>query len=217
MYGPPAVPFAVIGADATPVPSVATVIVVVLLPNKPEAPDDGAVNVTLIPDRGLFPASMIVTAGALANAVLIVADWGVVPAFAIMLEGAPAIFVNEKLTVVRPDAEAVIEYGPPATLLAVNVADAIPEAFVATVMTLLLLAKRPAVPEPGAVKVTFTPGTGLLPASLTVTARALPNAEFMTADCGVVPAFADIDAAAPTVLVSEKFTVVRPDDDAVTV
>jgi hypothetical protein len=37
------------------------------------------------------------------------------------------------------------------------------------------------------------------------------------ADCGVVPALAVMDAAAPAVFVSEKVTVVRPADAAATV
>src|SRR5882672_5530328 len=49
VYGPPAVAFAVNGADATPNPFVATVIVAVLLLNTPDAPDPGAVNVTFTP------------------------------------------------------------------------------------------------------------------------------------------------------------------------
>src|SRR5882724_11493970 len=60
----------------------------------------------------------------------------------------------------------------------------------------------------GAVNVTFTPETGLLPASFTVTASALAKAVLIVADCGVVPEFAVIVVAAPAVFVSEKFTVV---------
>ena len=95
------------GADATPDAFVVTVIVAVLLLNTPVAPEPGAVKVTLTPDTGLLPASRTVTAGALANAVLMVADCGVVPGFAVIDEGAPALFVSEKFTVVRPVAAAV--------------------------------------------------------------------------------------------------------------
>jgi len=42
VYGPPVVPFAVKGADATPDAFVATVIVAVLLLKIPDAPDPGA-------------------------------------------------------------------------------------------------------------------------------------------------------------------------------
>ena len=93
---------------------------------------------------------------------------------------------------------------------AVKAADATPEALVATVMVLVELLKVPDAPEPGAVNVTLTPDTGLLPASLMVTARAFAKAVPTLVDCGVVPAFAVMEAAAPVVLVREKLTVVRP-------
>src|SRR6266404_4186426 len=217
VYGPPAVAFAVNGADATPDAFVATVIVAVLLPNTPEAPAPGAVNVTFTPETGLLPASFTVTASAFAKAVLIVADCGVVPAFAVIVVAVPAVFVSEKFTVVRPVAAAVTVYGPPAVAFAVNGADATPNPFVATVIVAVLLLKIPDVPDPGAVNVTFTPETGLLPASFTVTANAFAKAVLIVADCGVVPAFAVIVVAVPAVFVSEKFTVVRPVAAAVTV
>jgi hypothetical protein len=81
----------------------------------------------------------------------------------------------------------------------VNAADATPDAFVATVIVAVLLLNRPDAPEPGAVNVTFTPLTGLLPASFTVTAKGLANAVLIVADCGVVPAFAVIVAGGPAV------------------
>src|SRR6202158_3486267 len=217
VYGPPAVALAVNGAAATPDALVATVIVVVLLENRPEAPDPGAVNVTLTPATGLLPASRTVTASALAKAVLTVADCGVVPALAVIVVALPAVLVSEKLTVVRPVAAAVTVYGPPAVALAVNGAAATPDALVATVIVVVLLENRPDAPLPGAVNVTLTPGTGLLPASRTVTASALAKAVLTVADCGVTPLFAFIVAALPAVLVSEKLTVVRPVAAAVTV
>ncbi len=100
---------------------------------------------------------------------------------------------------------------------AVNGAEATPDALVATVIVVVLLLNTPDAPLPGAVNVTFTPATGLLPASLTVTASALAKAVLIVADCGVVPAFAVIEDAAPRRLVSEKFTVVSPVAAAVTV
>ena len=100
---------------------------------------------------------------------------------------------------------------------AVKDAEAIPDAFVATVMVAVLLLNLPEAPEPGAVKVTFTPLTGLFPASLTVTAGGTVKAVLMVALCGVVPALAVMLAAAPAVLVSEKLTVVNPLAAAVTV
>ena len=107
--------------------------------------------------------------------------------------GAPlAKFVSEKFTVVSPVALAVTVYGPPAVAFAVNGADATPDAFVATTIVAVLLLNTPDAPDPGAVNVTFTPETGLLPASFTVTASALAKAVLTFADCGVVPAFAVI-------------------------
>jgi hypothetical protein len=79
----------------------------VLLLKVPEAPEPGAVNVTFTPLTGLLLASFTVTASGFANAVLIAADCGVVPAFAVIVVGAPAVFVSEKLTVVKPVAAAV--------------------------------------------------------------------------------------------------------------
>jgi hypothetical protein len=217
VYGPPAVAFAVNGADATPDAFEATVIVAVLLLNSPDAPDPGAVNVTFTPETGLLPASFTVTASAFAKAVLIVADCGVVPAFAVIVVGAPTVLVNEKFTVVRPVAAAVTVYGPPAVAFAVNGAAATPDAFVATAIVAVLLLNTPEAPAPGAVNVTFTPETGLLPASFTVTASAFAKAVLIVADCGVVPAFAVIVVGGAAVFVSEKFTVVRPLAAAVTV
>src|SRR5438477_7106083 len=61
------------------------------LPISPDAPDPGATNVTFTPETGLLPASFTVTASAFAKAVLIVADCGVVPAFAVMLDAIPPV------------------------------------------------------------------------------------------------------------------------------
>jgi hypothetical protein len=55
----------------------------------------------------LLPASLTVTASAFAKAVLIVADCGVVPAFAVIVVGVPTRLVREKFTVVSPVAAAV--------------------------------------------------------------------------------------------------------------
>jgi hypothetical protein len=208
--------FAVNEADATPDVFVAAVIVIVLLLNTPDAPDAGAVNVTFTPGTTLPPASFTVTANAFGKALLTVADCGVVPALAAIVEAAPGLFVSEKLTVVRPVAVAVTVYPAPAVAFAVNGAAAIPEAFVATVIVAVLLLNTPEAPEPGAVNVTFTPETGLLPASFTVTAKAFGKAVLIFVVCGVVPAFAVIDPGAPTMLVSEKLTAVKPVAEAVT-
>jgi hypothetical protein len=193
VYGPPAVTFAVNGAEATPNTLVATVIVAVLLLNTPEAPEVGAVNVTFTPETGLLPASRTVTARALANAVLIVADCGVVPGFALIDVAAPAVFVRLKPVESAPVA-AVTVYGPPAVPFAVNGTEATPQALVAAVIVAVLLLNTPEAPEAGAVKVTFTPDTGSLSPSRTVTARALAKGVLIVADCGVEPGFAAIEA-----------------------
>jgi hypothetical protein len=145
----------------------------------------------------LLPASFTVTPSALAKAVLIVADCGVVPAFAVIVVGAPAVFVSEKLAkVATPATDAVTLYGPPAVLFAVNGAAATPDAFVATVIVAVLLLNTPEAPEPGAVNVTFTPLTGLLRESLTVACSWAANAVPTVALCGV-PAVAAMLAAVP--------------------
>ena len=48
-------------------------------------------------------------------------------------------------------------------------------------------AKLPLAPEPGGVKVTSTPATGLFPASFTVACKAEANAVLIAALCGVPP------------------------------
>jgi hypothetical protein len=102
-------------------------------------------------------------------------------------------------------------------LLAVNGAEAMPLAFVDTVMVAVLLLNLPLAPEPGAVNVTLAPETGLPYISSTVTASALVNAVLTVAVCGVVPELAVIELAAPAVLVSVKLTGVTPLALAVTV
>jgi len=92
--------------------------------------------------------------------------------------------------------------------LAVNTADvATPKEFVVAVLT--PLANVPLAPLEGAVKVTTTPLTGLLPASFTVAVKGRPNAVLIVALCGV-PLVALIEAADPETLVSEKGVEVAP-------
>lgn len=92
-----------------------------------------------------------------------------------------------------------------------------PDAFVVTVIVLVLLLNTPEAPEAGDVNVTFTDGTGLFVASRTVTDNALANGVLAKVLCGVVPAFAVIEVGVPTVFVKEKFAVVNPAEAAVTV
>ena len=166
-------------------------------------------NVTVAPATNLVP--------------LIVSAKEAPPAFALagesggVIAGIGLLLVKAKFTVVKPVAPAVTVYGPPAVAFAVNGADATPDAFVASVIVAVLLLKTPEAPEPGAVNVTFTPLTGLLPESFTVTAKALANTVLIVADCGVAPALAVIVVGAPTLFVSEKLTVVSPVAAAVTV
>ena len=93
---------------------------------------------------------------------------------------------------------------------------AIPLLFVTAVAVVRPL-KFALAPLPGAVNVTVTPDTGLLPVSRTVACSAVPNAVFTAALCGV-PALAVTLAGAPAVLVRLKFAGVgMPDTAAVTV
>jgi hypothetical protein len=74
----------------------------------------------------------------------------------------------------------------------------------------------PLAPLAGAVKVTTTPLTGLLPASLTVACSAVANAVLTVALCGV-PAEAVMLAAVPAVFVRLKLAgVATPETLAVT-
>jgi hypothetical protein len=80
----------------------------------------------------------------------------------------------------------------------------------------VLLLKTPEAPDPGAVNVTFTPDTGLLPASRTVAWSAMANAVLIGALCGV-PAVAVMLAAGPAKFVREKLAgVLTPATVAVT-
>jgi hypothetical protein len=66
------------------------------LPKLPLAPLAGAVNVTVTPPTGLFPASFTIACSCIANAVLIVALCGV-PAVEVIETGAPAVLVKGKV------------------------------------------------------------------------------------------------------------------------
>src|SRR5258708_25927629 len=128
-----------------------------------------------------------------------VALWGV-PAVAVILAGAPARLVSEKLAGVEtPATDAVTLYGPPAVPLAVKIAAiATPCALVVAVFT--PPANVPLAPLVGAVKVTVTPLTGLLKGSFPVPCSCVTNAVLTVALCGV-PAVAvmfDVLPAAPT-------------------
>jgi hypothetical protein len=126
------------------------------------------------------------------------------------------VFVNEKFAEVAPAALATTLYGPPAVLLAVNVAEvATPLEFVVAVFT--PPANVPLAPLPGAVNVTTTPLTALFPASVTVVTKGAPNAVLIAALCPDPLVTATL-AADPALFVSEKFAgVATPATVAVTV
>jgi hypothetical protein len=106
VYGPPAVLLAVKTADVA-IPCAFVVAVFTPPANVPLAPLAGAVNVTATPLTGLFPASFTVACSCVGNAVLRLALCGV-PAVAVILVGAPAWLVSEKLAGVEtPVTEAV--------------------------------------------------------------------------------------------------------------
>src|SRR6202043_1308098 len=105
---------------------------------------------------------------------------------------------------------------PPATLLAVNTTE------VATPLALVTAVFVPPANVPlapvcaGAVNVTVTPETGLLPASFTVACSAVLKAVLIVAVCGV-PAVAVTLVAGPALLVRAKLAAVAtPDTDAAT-
>ena len=85
------------GAKATPDPSVATEIVVVLLVNKPDGPLAGAVKVTITPTDGVFKESLTVTPSGRGNAVEVGVVCGVLPGFAVIVGGKVDELVNEKV------------------------------------------------------------------------------------------------------------------------
>jgi len=196
----PAVAFAVkTVAVATPL----EFVVAVLTPpaNVPLAPLEGAVNVTTAPLTGLLPASFTVAWNCVANAALMVADWGV-PAVAVTLAGAPAVFVREKFAGEATPATAAVTVYEPAVPLAVNTAAvATPLALVVAVLT--PPAKVPLAPLDGAANITVAPLTAFPPLSFTVACNCTANAVLTAAFCGV-PAVAVIEAAAPGLFVSEK-------------
>ena len=204
LYGPPAVLLAVnVFEVATPL---ALVVAVLPLGNVPLAPLAGGVNVTTTPLTGFPPLSVTVATSGAANAVLIVALCPE-PPVAVTLAAAPTVLVSEKFAEVAPVALATTLYGPPAVLFAVNAFEvATPLAFVVAVLPPVNV---PLAPLAGGVNVTTTPLTGLPPLSVTVTTKGAANAVLIAVLCGV-PLVAVTFAAAPALLVNEKFAEVAP-------
>ena len=95
-------------AVAVAMPALFVVAVAVAdAPNRPLAPDAGAVNVTRAPATGLLKLSATLAAIAVGNAAPIVAVCGV-PADVTMLNADPALFVRLKLAgVATPPTVAV--------------------------------------------------------------------------------------------------------------
>src|SRR6187549_1884918 len=116
-----------------------------------------------------------------------------------------ATLVRAKVVLSAP-AVAVTLYEPAMPLAVKAGAVAMPLALVTTVA---LAANVPEAPVEGAVKVTLTPLSGLLPASATRTCMAVANCVFTVALCGV-PAVAVIVAAVPAVLVRAKVVLSAP-------
>jgi hypothetical protein len=178
------VTFAVnVAAVATPLAFVVAVVVLVVESvNTPLAPDPGAVKVTTTPLTGFEPLSTTVAARFVANAVLTVVLCGV-PAVAVIVAAAPALFVRPKLAgAVAPVALAVTVYTP-AVPFAVNVDDvATPLAFVVSVSVAVPPANVPLAPDPGAVNVTVTPLLGV-PLVDTVATSGAANAVLTVALC----------------------------------
>src|SRR5258708_5665047 len=167
--------------------------------NVPLAPLVGAVNVTVTPFTGLLDASLTVACSCVANAVLMVALWGV-PAVAVMLDGVPAALATAKFAGEATPQTAAEPVEGPATRprSATNHEDAKPCALVTAVLT--PPANVALAPLVGAVKVTVTPLTGPLKESFTVACSCVANAVLTVALCGV-PAVAlmfDGLPAAPT-------------------
>src|SRR4051812_35484279 len=82
-----------------------------------------------------------------------------------------------------------------------------PDTFVPTVIVDVALLNLPDAPEAGAVKITFTPGSGVPLASRTVTASAFAKRVFTVVCWGVVPPLATLEAGGPPVFESWKLAV----------
>ena len=213
-YGPPGMPLAVNGAEASPVLAEATVIVAVPFENVPLAPLAGAVNVTCTPLTGLLLPSVTLACRAVVNTVLTVALCEA-PAVAVMFAAGPGLLVSEKFAAASVPVLAVTVKGPPAVTLAVKAAVATPPVTVNTVIVAVPFENVPLAPVDGAVKITEAPTIGLLELSVTVACREVVNAEPIIVLCEL-PAVAVMLAAGPGLFVRLKLTGVNPETVAVT-
>ena len=203
-----------VGEVATPEASVDTVTEAPPPAKLPLAPLAGAENVTLAPLTGLPPESFTVATRGAAKAVLMVALWPP-PLVTLIDAGGPTVLVAVKV-VLKLATKADTVYGPPDTLLAVNVGEvAKPAASESTVTRFVPPANVPLGPLLGAKKVTDALATGLLDASRTIATKGAKNTVLVRVLCPP-PLTAAMDAA-PGVIVAAVAAELKPGADAVIV
>lgn len=201
-----------VGEVAMPEASVDTVTEAPPPAKLPLAPLAGAVNVTLAPLTGLPPESFTVATRGAAKAELTVAVWPP-PLVAVIEAGGPTVLVAVKV-VLKLATKADTVYGPPDTLLAVNVGEvAKPETSESTVTMFVPPANVPLGPLLGAKKVTDALATGLLDASRTIATKGAENTVLVRV-LWPPPLTAAMDAA-PGVIVAAVVAELKPGADAV--
>ncbi len=165
-----------------------------------EPPPEATAKVTTTPDTGLLFASVTSTLGLVATAVPTVADW-LLPAFRVILVAGPAVPVAVKVTgePERPLLVALSVFVPAVVPRVQLPTVAMPEEFV--------VAEPPVIEPPpeATAKVTATPETGLLFASVTSTLGLMATAVPTVADW-LLPAFRVILVGGPAVPVAVKVT-----------
>ncbi len=175
-----------------------------------DAPEPGAVYVTVAPGTVLPYWSFTTTMSAAASAVPTVALWPE-PLTTAMLAGAPALLVSAKVAPVATPATVAVTLYVPMVVLAVAVTCVWPAALVTAAAEVEADA-----PEPGAVYVTVAPGTVLPYWSLTTTRSGAASAVPTVALCPE-PLTTAMLAGVPAVLVSAKVApVATPATVAVT-
>ena len=183
VYGPPIVALAVnVDAVAIPEALVAAVVVAVPFANVPDAPEAGAVNVTVWLGTTLPNWSVTSASSALANARPVGAVPGD-PEYTDTVVAVPGLLVSAKDAGVADPLVACTDTAP-AIVFAMKVTVAMPDALVIPVIVAVLFANVPDAPEAGAVKVTLTPSTGLSATFVTNADSGLANVSPTVADCG---------------------------------
>jgi hypothetical protein len=143
--------------------------------NRPDAPEAGAVNITLTPDRGLPEESCTMAFRSVVNGVPTTVLCGV-PVAARILPGEPDVFVRSKAAPLGIPVAVATTWYVPTKLLAKNVgAVAMPDAAVAAVVILFPPENVPLGPFAGAVNVTVTPPTAFPEESVTSAPRGSRN------------------------------------------